>query len=64
VTIIQQGRQESAIRADTGDFPARGGQVPAWASATPPESVAAWCMSRGAVATEVAAVCVPVLVAP
>jgi len=54
---------EAIIRADTSDFPARDGQVPAWASATLPESVAAWCMSPGAVAAEAAAVSVPVLVA-
>ncbi len=51
------------VKADLDDFPTRGGDVPAWASATLPQSVASWCMSPGAVASEAAAVGVPVLVA-
>lgn len=37
--------------------------MPAWASATLPVSVAAWCMAPGAIAPEAAAVSCPVLVA-
>lgn len=51
------------VKADLDDFPTRGGNVPAWASGTLPQSVASWCMSPGAVASEAAAVDVPVLVA-
>jgi pimeloyl-ACP methyl ester carboxylesterase len=50
-------------RRDLEDFPTRNGNVPAWGSATLPGTVAAWCLTPGAVAPEAAAVTAPVLVA-
>lgn len=49
--------------ADLEDFPTRNGNVPPWGSATLPGTVAAWCLTPGAVAPEAAAVTAPVLVA-
>jgi pimeloyl-ACP methyl ester carboxylesterase len=51
------------LERDLTDFPTRNGDVPAWASATLPGTVAAWCLTPGAVAPEAAAVTAPVLVA-
>jgi hypothetical protein len=51
------------VRADLDAFPTRNGEVPPWASATLPQSVASWCMAPGAIAPEAAAVVAPVLVA-
>jgi pimeloyl-ACP methyl ester carboxylesterase len=48
---------------DLDDFPTRNGKVLPWASATLPGTVAAWCLTPGAVAPEAAAVTTPVLVA-
>ncbi|WP_236789997.1 hypothetical protein [Amycolatopsis sp. GM8] len=53
---------EEIIAADLTDFPTRRGNVPPWASATLPGTVAASCLTPGAVAPEAAAVTAPVLV--
>jgi len=54
---------QELVRRDLVDFPTRNGDVPTWASATLPGTVAAWCLTPGAVAPEAAAVTSPVLVA-
>jgi pimeloyl-ACP methyl ester carboxylesterase len=48
---------------DLDAFPTRNGEVPPWASATLPQTVATWCMAPGAIAPEAAAISCPVLVA-
>ncbi len=51
------------ISSDLSDFPTRNGTVPVWGSATLPLAVAASCLTPGVIASEAAAVTVPVLVA-
>jgi hypothetical protein len=51
------------VQRDLADFPARGGDLPPWGSATVPATVAMWCLVPGAIAAEAAAVRCPVLVA-
>jgi alpha-beta hydrolase superfamily lysophospholipase len=51
------------VQRDLTDFPARGGDLPPWGSATVPATVAMWCLVPGAIAAEAAAVRCPVLVA-
>jgi len=51
------------VQRDLGDFPARGGDLPPWASATVPATFAMWCLAPGAVAPEAASIRSPVLVA-
>ncbi len=53
----------AVVQRDLGDFPTRGGDLPPWASATVPATVALWCLAPGGVAPEAAAVRCPVLVA-
>jgi alpha-beta hydrolase superfamily lysophospholipase len=53
----------AVVARDLGDFPTRYGDVPAWASATVPATVAVWCLAPGAVLAEAAAIRCPVLVA-
>ena len=50
------------VERDLTDFPTRGGNVPAWASATVP-GLAAWVLTPGAIAPEAAAIVVPLLLA-
>ncbi len=50
------------INSDLADFPTRNGQVPIWGSGTLPLAVAASCLTPGVIASEAAAVTVPVLV--
>ena len=51
------------VQRDLNDFPARGGAVPPWGSATVPMTVALWCLAPGSVLAEAAAIRCPVLVA-
>jgi alpha-beta hydrolase superfamily lysophospholipase len=51
------------VRQDLVDYPARGGAVPPWGSATVPFGVALWGMAPGGTLAEAAAVRCPVLVA-
>jgi hypothetical protein len=51
------------VAGDLSDFPTRNGDVPVWGSATLPMAVAASCLTPGVIASEAAAVTVPVLVA-
>jgi pimeloyl-ACP methyl ester carboxylesterase len=53
----------AVVQRDLGGFPARGGDVPPWGSATVPLTVALWCLAPGSVLAEAAAVRCPVLVA-
>ena len=53
----------AVVQRDLGDFPARGGDLPPWGSATVPTTLAMWCLVPGAVSPEAAAVRCPVLVA-
>ena len=53
---------EEIVRRDMTDYPARGGDLPVWGSATMP-GVALWALTPGAIAPEAAAVVVPVLLA-
>jgi pimeloyl-ACP methyl ester carboxylesterase len=54
---------DALIRDDLVDFPLRNGVVPPWGSSTLPLAVAASSLTPGAIASEAAAVTVPVLVA-
>jgi hypothetical protein len=54
---------ETVVRRDLDDYPARHGDLPPWGSATIPMTVAMWCVAPGSVLTEAAAVRSPVLVA-
>jgi pimeloyl-ACP methyl ester carboxylesterase len=51
------------VARDLADFPLRTGDLPAWASATIPTTVAMWCLVPGGVLAEAAAIRCPVLVA-
>ena len=50
------------VQRDLGDFPSRGGNLPPWASATVPATVAMWCLTPGGALPEAAAIRCPVLV--
>jgi alpha-beta hydrolase superfamily lysophospholipase len=54
---------DAVVQRDLDDFPARGGTVPPWGSATVPMTAALWCLAPGSVLAEAAAIRCPVLVA-
>jgi alpha-beta hydrolase superfamily lysophospholipase len=51
------------VARDMTDYPARGGALPPWGSATIPAPLVLWCVTPGAVLAEAAAIEVPVLLA-
>jgi len=55
--------EPAIVRRDMDDYPARGGNLPPWGSATVPMTVALWSVTPGGTWAEAAAVRTPVLVA-
>jgi pimeloyl-ACP methyl ester carboxylesterase len=53
----------AVVARDMEDYPARGGDLPAWGSATIPSPLVLWCLAPGSVLVEAAAITAPVLVA-
>ncbi len=53
----------TVVARDMEDYPARGGELPPWGSATIPSPLVLWCIAPGAVYVEAAGITAPVLVA-
>jgi alpha-beta hydrolase superfamily lysophospholipase len=53
----------AVVRRDMQDYPARGGELPPWGSATIPATAVLWSLAPGSTLAEAAAIRCPVLVA-